>query len=76
MDRSICGMSAAALMLAGAGTTGTALASVFRAAPTGANEVPAGDPDGAGTASVREEKLAKLPPAEHGPEKLPDDPGP
>lgn len=41
------------LILAGAGTTGTALASQFRAALTGANEVPPGDPDGAGTATVR-----------------------
>jgi len=41
------------LMLAGAGTTGTALAANFSAALTGTNEVPAGDPDGAGTASVR-----------------------
>lgn len=40
------------LMLAGAGTTGTALATPFRAALTGAAEVPAGDPDGAGTATV------------------------
>ncbi len=39
-------------MLAGAGTTGVALASEFRAALTGANEVPPGDPDGAGTAKV------------------------
>jgi hypothetical protein len=36
-----------ALMLAGAGTTGTALAAHFRAVLTGAN-VPAGDPDGWG----------------------------
>ncbi len=41
------------LILAGAGTTGTALASQFRAALTGTNEVPPGDPDGAGTATVR-----------------------
>ncbi len=41
------------LILAGAGTTGTAYASQFRAALTGAAEVPPGDPDGAGTATVR-----------------------
>ena len=40
------------LVLAGAGTRGPALPQ-SRAAPTGANEVPAADPDGAGTATVR-----------------------
>ena len=40
------------LMLAGAGTTGTAFASEFRVALTGANEVPAGDADGSGVAEI------------------------
>lgn len=43
---------AGAAMMAGAGTTGVALATEFRAALTGANEVPPGDSDGAGTAKV------------------------
>jgi CHRD domain-containing protein len=40
------------LILSGVGTTGTALAAEFRAALTGANVVPSGDRDGAGTADV------------------------
>lgn len=40
------------LILSGVGTTGTALAAEYRAALTGAKVVPAGDPDGAGTADI------------------------
>jgi hypothetical protein len=39
-------------LLAGAGTTSAALAAEFRAALTGANEVPPGDPDGSGVAEI------------------------
>ena len=40
------------LVLSGVGTTGTAVAAEYRAALTGAKVIPAGDPDGAGTAKV------------------------
>ena len=55
LRRRLAATIAAAAMIAGLGTSAPAQpgATQFSAALTGANEVPPGDPDGAGTARIR-----------------------